>query len=114
MLLIGTLFAIVTFGVLTANIALKTKDPAAVQAVFPMAFLLIFLTTAYQTEDQVESGVLRAIIDANPTEYVLRAMRDLMLTGYDWDAIGLAFLVILGLGVLGLPLTIRNYRSVYR
>jgi ABC-type polysaccharide/polyol phosphate export permease len=79
-----------------------------------MAFLLIFLTTAYQTKDQVESGVLRAIIDANPTEYVLRAMRDLMLSGYDWDAIGLAFLVILGLGVFGLPLTIRNYRAVYR
>ena len=114
MLLIGTLFAIVTFGVLTANIALKTKDPAAVQAVFPMAFLLIFLSTAYQTTDQIESGVLRAIIDANPTEYVLRAMRGLMLTGYDWKAIGVAFLVILGLGLLGLPLTIRNYRSVYR
>jgi ABC-type polysaccharide/polyol phosphate export permease len=79
-----------------------------------MAFLLIFLTTAYQPKDQVESGVLRAIIDANPTEYVLRAMRDLTLTGYDWDAIGLAFLVIIGLGLVGLPLTIRNYRSVYR
>jgi ABC-2 type transport system permease protein len=114
MLLIGTLFAIVTFGVLTANIALKTKDPAAVQAVFPMAFLLIFLTTAYQTTGQVESGVLRAIIDANPTEYVLRAMRELMLSGYDWKAIGLAFAAIAGLGVLGLPLTVRNYRSVRR
>lgn len=113
-LLIGTLFAVVTFGVLTANIALKTKDPAAVQAVFPMAFLLIFLTTAYQTKEQIPNGVLRAIIDANPTEYVLRAMRDLTLTGYDWPAIALAFLVILGLGLVGLPLTIRNYRSVYR
>ena len=113
MLLIGTLFGIVTFGVLTANIALKTKDPAAVQAVFPMAFLLIFLTTAYQTEDQVESGVLRAIIDANPTEYVLRAMRELTLSGYDWGAIAIAFAVIVGLGLVGLPLTIRNYRSVY-
>ncbi len=114
MLLIGTLFATVTFGVLTANIALKTKDPASVQAVFPMAFLLIFLTTAYQTTGQVESGLLRAVIGANPTEYVLRAMRDLMLGGYDWKAIGLAFLVIVGLGLLGLPLTIRNYRSVRR
>jgi ABC-2 type transport system permease protein len=114
MLLIGTLFAIVTFGVVTANIALKTKDPAAVQAVFPMAFLLIFLSTAYQTLGQIESGVLRTIVEANPTEYVLRAMRELMLTGYDWNAIGIAFLVILGLGVLGLPPTIRNYRSVYR
>ena len=79
-----------------------------------MAFLLIFLTTAYQTEEQVPSGVLRAIIAANPTEYVLRAMRDLTLTGFQWDSIGLAFAVIAGLGVVGLPLTIRNYRSVYR
>jgi ABC-2 type transport system permease protein len=112
-LLIGTLFGIVTFGVLTANLALKSKDPAAVQAVFPMAFLLIFLTTAYQTEEQVPSGVLRGVISANPTEYVLRAMRELTLTGFEWDTIGVAFLVIAGLGLLGLPLTIRNYRAVY-
>jgi ABC-2 type transport system permease protein len=112
-LLIGTLFGIVTFGVLTANLALKSKDPAAVQAIFPMAFLLIFLTTAYQTEEQVPSGVLRAVINANPTEYVLRAMRELTLSGYDWGSIGIAFAVIVGLGLIGLPLTIRNYRSVY-
>jgi ABC-2 type transport system permease protein len=112
-LLLGTLFGIVTFGVLTANLALKSKDPAAVQAVFPMAFLLIFLTTAYQTEEQVPSGVLRAVMELNPTEYVLRAMRELMLTGFDWDAIGVAALVIAALGIVGLPLTIRNYRSVY-
>ena len=113
-LLLGTLFGIVTFGVLTANLALKTKDPAAVQAIFPMAFLLIFLTTAYQTEEQVPSGVLRTIIDLNPTEHVLHAMRELMITGFDWGAIGVALAVIAGLGLVGLPLTIRNYRSVYR
>ena len=114
MLLIGTLFGIVTFGVLTANLALKSKDPAAVQAIFPMAYLLIFLTSAYQTEEQIPSGVLRAVMAANPTEYVLRAMRDLTLTGFDWQSIGLAFAVIAGLALVGLPLTIRNYRSVYR
>jgi ABC-2 type transport system permease protein len=113
-LLLGGLFGIVTFGVLTANLALKSKDPAAVQAVFPMAFLLIFLTTAYQTEEQVPSGVLRAVIGVNPTEYVLRAMRQLMLTGFDWGTIGIAFLLIAALGLIGLPITIRNYRSVYR
>ncbi len=113
-LLIGTLFGIVTFGVLTANLALKSKDPAAVQAIFPMAYLLIFLTSAYQTEEQIPSGALRAVMAANPTEYVLRAMRDLTLTGFDWQAIGLAFAVIAGLALIGLPLTIRNYRSVYR
>jgi ABC-2 type transport system permease protein len=113
-LLLGTLFGIVTFGVLTANLALKTKDPAAVQAIFPMAFLLIFLTSAYQTGEQIPSGVLRTVIDLNPTEYVLRAMRDLTLTGFDWSSIGIALAVIAGLAVVGIPLTIRNYRSVYR
>jgi len=113
-LLIGTLFGIVTFGVLTANLALKSKDPQAVQAIFPMAYLLIFLTSAYQTEEQIPSGALRAVMAANPTEYVLRAMRDLTLTGFEWQSIGLAFAVIAGLGLIGLPLTIRNYRSVYR
>jgi len=113
-LLIGTLFGIVTFGVLTANLALKTKDPAAVQAIYPMAFLLIFLTSAYQTDEQVPSSVLRTIMDLNPTEYVLEAMRDLTLTGFDWSSIGVAFAVIAGLALIGLPLTVRNYRSVYR
>jgi ABC-type polysaccharide/polyol phosphate export permease len=85
-----------------------------VQAVFPMAFLLIFLTTAYQTEQQVPSSIMRTVMDADPTEYVLRAMRELMLTGFDWHAIGVAVLVIGALGLVGLPLTTRNYRSVYR
>jgi ABC-2 type transport system permease protein len=113
-LLLGTLFGIVTFGVLTTNLALKSRDPQAVQSIFPMAFLLIFLTTAYQTEEQVPSGVLRGVIGLNPTEYVLRAMRDLSLTGFEWDSIAVAFAVIVGLGLVGIPLTIRNYRAVYR
>ena len=114
MIVMGTLLGIVTFGAISANLAIRTRDAAAVQAIQPMAFLLIFLTTAYQTEEQVPSGVLRAVMAANPTEYVLRAMRDLTLTGFDWQSIGLAFAVIAGLALIGLPLTVRNYRSVYR
>jgi ABC-2 type transport system permease protein len=112
-ILLGTLFGIVTFGVLTANIALRTKDPAAVQAILPMAFLVIFLTSAYQTTDQIDSALLRTIVNANPAEHVLRPMRELMLSGYDWSSIGTAFLVIFGLGAIGIPLTVRNYRAVY-
>jgi ABC-2 type transport system permease protein len=112
MILLGTLLGIVSFGVLSANIALRTKDPAAVQAILPMAFLLIFLTSAYQTTDQIDSPVLRALIHANPAEYVLRPMRELMLSGYDWGSIGVALLVIAGLGLVGIPLTVRNYRGI--
>jgi ABC-2 type transport system permease protein len=113
MIAMGTLLGIVTFGALSANLAIRTRDAAAVQAIQPMAFLLIFLTSAYQTTDHIDSGVLRTIIELNPAEHVLRRMRELMLTGYNWGDIGTGLLVIAGLGLLVLPLTARNYRSVY-
>ncbi len=113
MIAMGALLGIVTFGALSANLAIRTRDAAAVQAVQPMAFLLIFLTSAYQTSDHIDSAILRTIIDLNPAEHVLRPMRELMLSGYDWGDIGVGFLVIAGLGLLALPLTARDYRSVY-
>jgi ABC-2 type transport system permease protein len=112
-IVMGTLLGIVTFGVVSANLAVRTRDAAAVQAIQPMAFLLIFLTSAYQTSDRVDSPLLRTIIDLNPAEYVLRPMRELMLSGYDPAHIGTGFLVIAALGLVGVPLTARNYRSVY-
>ena len=114
MILLGTLLGIVSFGVLTANIALRSQDAAAVQAILPMSYLLIFLTSAYQQPEQIESPVMRTIVDANPAEHVLRPMRELMLSGYDWSGLGVALAVILALGLIGIPLTVRNYRAVYR
>lgn len=113
MIVLGTLLGIVTFGVLTANLALRTKNAAAVQAILPMAYLLIFLSSAYQQTEQIESSVLRTLIEANPAEYVLRPMRELMLSGYDWQGIGIACGVIVALALVGIPLTVSNYRSVY-
>jgi ABC-2 type transport system permease protein len=113
MIVLGALLGVVTFGVLTANLALRTRDAEAVQAVLPMAFLLIFCTSAYQQPEQIDSPVIRAIVNANPAEYVLRPMRDLMLSGFDWPGIAGAFAVVLALGLIGIPLTVRNYRSVY-
>ena len=113
MIVMGTALGIVTFGALSANLAVRTRDPAAVQAVQPMAFLLIFLTSAYQTSDHIDSGVLRTIIDLNPAEQVIRPMRELMLSGFAWGDIALGFGVIAALGLVALPLTVRNYRSVY-
>jgi ABC-2 type transport system permease protein len=113
MIVMGTLLGIVTFGAVSANLAIRTRDAAAVQAIQPMAFLLIFLTSAYQSSDHIDSGVLRTIIELNPAEHVLRPMRELILSGYDWADIGVGFLVIAALGLVALPLTARNYRRAY-
>src|SRR5215217_4444919 len=73
MIAMGTLLGIVTFGAVSANLAIRTRDAAAVQAIQPMAFLLIFLTSASQSSNPIYSGALRTIIDLSPAEHVLRA-----------------------------------------
>jgi ABC-2 type transport system permease protein len=113
MLALGTLFAIFTVGVLLANVALKTKSEQAVQAIFPVFFILIFLTTAFLPEKSIGSEPIKAIIKGNPAEYVVSPMQDLMMVGYNWGEIGLAFAIIAGFAILGVTLTRLNYRSVY-
>ena len=59
MLALATLFAIVSVGVIVTNLAIKTKDAQAVQAIFPMFFILLFLTTAYLPKAQFGPAALR-------------------------------------------------------
>lgn len=115
MLLLATMFSIFTVGVLVTNVALRTKSSQAVQAVFPLFFILIFLTTAFLPADQIESDVLKAIIAGNPAEYVVHALQGLMLEStFDWAEIGLATGITGAFAVVGILLTRLNFRSVYR
>jgi ABC-2 type transport system permease protein len=114
MLALASAFSLVTLGLLTANVAMRMKDPAAIQSILPIAFVLTFLTTAFQTEAQIPSALMRRLIDLNPTELVLRPMRHLMLDGYDWPAIGGAVLAVAVIASVAIPLTIANYRAIYR
>lgn len=114
MLSLAVLFGIFSVGVLVTNVAIKTKDAQAVQAIFPVFFILIFLTTAFLPREQITNKVVRGIIDSNPAEYVVRAMHSLMFTGYDLADIGIAFAVIGGFMVFGTLLTVLSFRSVYK
>jgi ABC-2 type transport system permease protein len=114
MLLLGVLFSIFSVGVLVTNVALKTKDPQAVQAIFPVFFILIFLTTAFLPKESIGSDVVKNIISGNPAEYVVHAMQGLMFKGFEWGDIGMAFAIIGAFAVVGITLTMLNFRSVYR
>jgi ABC-2 type transport system permease protein len=114
MLTIAVLFSIFTVGVLVANVAIKTKDAQAVQAIFPLFFILIFLTTAFLPKEAIGSEVVKSIISGNPAQAVIQAMQGLMLTGYDWQDIGIALGVIALFALLGVGLTRLNVRALYR
>lgn len=114
MIALATAFAIATVGILVANIALRTKSEQAVQAVFPIFFILIFLTTAFVPKESMGSTTVQHIIDVNPAEHILSPMQELAFSGWAWDQLGIAAAIIAGFALLGIVITRLNYRTVYK
>lgn len=113
MLLLATLFSIFTVGVLVANVGLRTKSEEAVQSIFPVFFIAFFLTTAFLPEASIGSDLVVDLIELNPAEHVIRPMRELMLTGFDWPGIALAFAITAASALVGAAITALNFRTVY-
>ena len=67
-------------------IALKTGNPTAVNNAFLLFFPFAFLTSAYLPQESL-TGWLSTAADYNPTTYLLKGMRSLILEG--WDATSL-------------------------
>lgn len=81
-------------------IALQTKSAQATQASFVFFFPFIFLTTAFMPKDML-SGWFKIAVTINPVEYVLAALRVIVIEGWVWDTIlpGLAVLVAMTVGL---------------
>ncbi|PSG97100.1 hypothetical protein BRD56_07565 [Thermoplasmatales archaeon SW_10_69_26] len=113
MLAISTLFSLFTVGVLVANVGLRTKNEEAVQSIFPVFFIGIFLTTAFLPKASIGSDLVKTLIDANPAEYVIRPMRELMLVGWDPSGLLLAAGITVASAVVGVAITALNFQTVY-
>jgi ABC-2 type transport system permease protein len=77
--------------------ALLTKSEQATSTLAILAFPLAFMSTAFVPASLMPDWI-RVVNDWNPLTYVIEAIRALMVTGFDWGAIGraLAALAILG------------------
>ena len=94
-------------------IALKTGNPAAVNASFILFFPFAFLTTAFLPKSQL-TGWLSAIATYNPVTYLLAGLRSLIFTGWDGTALGQALLAIGGVSVVSLGLALAALRGRVR
>jgi ABC-2 type transport system permease protein len=80
-------------------IALKTRNPAAVNSTFLLFFPFLFLTSAYVPRSQL-SGWLNTVAGFNPVTYLLGGLRSLVMPdGWQWGQLGQALLAI---GLVGL------------
>jgi ABC-2 type transport system permease protein len=79
--------------------ALLTKSEQATGTFALISFPLIFMSTAY-VPAALMPGWMQVLNQWNPVSYLIEAMRALMTTGYDWNAIGAALVSMVIVGAI--------------
>jgi len=84
--------------------ALRTGSTEAVQGLFPVFFVFLFLSSMNIPRNLMEADWFRWVATVNPVSYLIEAVRALVITGWDWQTIGLGFGVSAGLSIVGFAL----------
>jgi ABC-2 type transport system permease protein len=79
--------------------ALLTKSEQATNSLSLLLFPVVFMSTAFVPEALMPTW-MQAMNKWNPITYLIEAMRTLMVSGYDWSAIGAALLALAILGAI--------------
>ena len=92
-------------------VALRAGTGEAVQGFFPLFFVLLFLSSAFFPRDLIEQEWFRTIATYNPGSYMVEGIRSLVITGWDGEALALAFGLSAVAIVLFLGLSARALRT---
>ena len=90
------------FGAFGLFVGLRSGSGEAVQGLFPLMFVLLFLSSAALPRDLIEQEWFRTAATINPVSYVIEAVRSLFVVGLDGEALALGFLVAIGFFVISL------------
>lgn len=93
--------------------ALLTKSEQATSALALLMFPIFFMSTAFVPATLMPDW-MQVVNDWNPISFLIEAIRELMVTGYDWTAIGNALLSLTILGVILQTGTLWAFRRLAR
>jgi ABC-2 type transport system permease protein len=104
------------FGAFGAFAALRTGSGEAVQSLFPVFFVFLFISSMNIPRNLIDATWFRDLATANPVSYLLEAVRSLIILGWDGQALALGFgisvvLVIVALTLASWALRVRMARS---
>src|SRR3990170_2636147 len=109
-LLIAVSFGVAWSGISTF-IALATRNSEATLMISLLTtFPLLFLSTAVMPKAFLPKFV-QSVATYNPITYIADAIHVLIISGFDWTAVGYCFLVILGVGAISLSATTAMFRK---
>ena len=104
------------FGAFGAFAALRTGSGEAVQSLFPVFFVFLFISSMNIPRNLIDATWFRDLATVNPVSYLLEAVRSLIILGWDGQALALGFgisvvLVIVALTLASWALRVRMARS---
>ena len=104
------------FGALGSFLALRTGSGEAIQAFFPVFFVLLFISSMNTPRDLIAVDWFRYLATINPVSYLLECVRSLIVVGWDWTALGLGFGIAAVISVVAIvlaawALTVRMERT---
>jgi len=92
----------IAFGAIGAFLALRTGSGEAVQAMFPLLFVFLFLSSMNLPRNLIETDWFRIVATVNPVSYLIEGIRSLIITGWDAQALALGFGLAVAIGALAL------------
>ena len=93
------------FASLGALLALRFGTGEAVQGIFPLLFVTLFLSSSSLPRNLIKTTWFRDIATYNPISYLLEGLRSLVITGWNAQALELAFGFALAILVIALALS---------
>ena len=92
------------FGALGSFLALRTGSGEAVQGLFPVIFVFLFISSMNTPRDLIAVDWFRWVATVNPVSYLIEFVRSLIITGWDAEALLLGFGVAIAITVVSLAL----------
>lgn len=101
LLVVYAMVLALVIGGFAAMLALRTGSAEAVQNVFPLTFIALFISSAF-FPTELMSGIYRSIARRNPVTWMVDGMRHQVIVGLDWSQAGIALGVAGALAVLSI------------
>ncbi|WP_047863840.1 ABC transporter permease [Rubrobacter aplysinae] len=99
------------FGGIGAILALRTGSGEAVQGLFPLLFVVVFLSNILLPLDLIGAGWFQTVATYNPISYLVQGIRSLIITGWEPQKVLIGFVVsgaILIVGITGAAFSLKE------
>lgn len=101
LLIVFAMVLALVIGGFAAMLALRTGSAEAVQNVFPLTFISLFISSAFFPTNLM-TGIYRSVATRNPVTWMIDGMRHQVIVGLDWSEAGTSIAVAAVLAALAI------------